>query len=126
MKALFTWILAIVMFAQSLTPRAAIELLRSTDVWAHYREHQEEQSQPLSLLDFLWMHYSVDSDHTKQKKHHLPSFDFNSVASFFVVPSAWVSLDKKATVSVLTSANFHWLNSYAFLTFKALICPPRA
>lgn len=126
MKTLFIWILAIVMFAQSLMPRAAVDLIRSSDVWEHFREHQKEQAQPLSFLDFLLMHYSADSEHTKQKKHHLPSFDFNSIASFFVLPSASVSLDTQAVVTFITSANFRWLNSYAFLSFKALICPPRA
>ena len=126
MKATLTFLLAIIVFAQSLLPRTATELLHSPDVWEHFEEHKAECPASLSFFDFLWMHYSADSEHTKQKEHHLPSFDFNSVASFFVLPSASVSFDAQTVVTFLTSANFHWLNSYAFLSFKALICPPRA
>jgi hypothetical protein len=125
-KPVLTWILTVLLLAQSFLPRTAMDLLRSSDVWAHYREHQQEQQQPLSFLDFLWMHYSADSEHTKQKEHHLPSFDFNSVTGFFFFFSAVVSFESHPFVTFLTQANFQWLNSYAFLSFRALICPPRA
>ncbi|MFN8344587.1 MAG: hypothetical protein U0X91_06275 [Spirosomataceae bacterium] len=125
-KSALTWVLAVLLLVQSFLPRTAMDLLHSSDVWAHYREHQQEQPQPLSFLDFLWMHYSADSEHTKQKKHNLPGFDFNSIAGFFVLPSALVSFENRPSVSFLAKADFQWLNSYAFLSFRAMICPPRA
>ncbi|WP_428657957.1 hypothetical protein [Runella sp.] len=126
LKSFFIRTLAILLLAQSFLPRTAMDLLRSSDVWAHYREHRQEQQQPLSFLDFLWMHYAADSEHTKQKKHHLPSFDFNGVTGFFVLPSANVSFEITGTTVFFHKPDFQWLNSYAFLSFKALICPPRA
>lgn len=125
-KSILTWIVAGILLAQSFLPRTAMDLLRSSDVWTHYREHQQEQEKPLSLLDFLWMHYSADSEHTKQKEHHLPSFDFNGIAGLFVLPSATISFEQQPIAAFLLKANFQWLNSYAYLSFKALICPPRA
>ena len=55
-KPILTWIVAGILLAQSFLPRTAMDLLRSSDVWAHYREHQQEQQKPLSFLDFLSFH----------------------------------------------------------------------
>jgi hypothetical protein len=107
-------------------PRAALGLLQSPDVWQHYYEHQREESAPLGFLDFLWMHYAADSQHTKQKKHHLPSFDFQGIAGLFVLPSAVISFEKQPVVGYLPKAAFAWHNDYSFLSSRALICPPRA
>lgn len=114
------------LLSQSLLPRTALDLLRSPDVWSHFREHQQEEKQKLGFIDFLLMHYSADSEHTKQKKHHLPSFDFSSVAGLFVLPSAVVSFENPLFVFFLPKANFEWLNAYAFQSSQVLICPPRA
>jgi len=121
-----TWILAGVLLLQSFLPRTAMHLLSSSDVWAHYREHQQEQQQPLSFLDFLWMHYSADSEHTKQKKHQLPSFDFNGVMGLFVLPVAIVSFENQPITDLAYKADFTWFNLYAYHSSQALICPPRA
>ncbi|MFN4145887.1 MAG: hypothetical protein ACK4GN_08700 [Runella sp.] len=126
MKLLLTYILSTVLLVQSLLPRPALGLLQSVEVWQHYREHQREQSQPLGLWDFFMMHFSADSEHTKQKKHHLPTFDFNSTVGLFVLPSAVVSLQNPSIHHFLYKANFLWLNLYKFQTSQVLICPPRA
>lgn len=125
MKVLATYFLAIVVLTQSLLPRAAMDLLHSPEVWAHFEEHKQETPQPLSFWQFMLMHYSADSDHTKQKKHHLPRVDFNAVTGLFILPSAIIALEPHALPDFYYKANFQWLNSYAFLSFKALICPPR-
>lgn len=126
MKVLATYFLAIVVLAQSLLPRAAMDLLHSPEVWAHFEEHKQETPQPLSFWQFMVMHYSADSDHTKQKKHHLPSVDFNAVTGLFVLPTAILALEHYPVPVFSYKANFQWLNSYAFLSCKALICPPRS
>lgn len=118
--------LAIVVFLQSLLPRTATELLRSPEVWAHYHEHQQEQKQPLSIWQFLQMHYSIDSKHTKQHKHHLPSFDLSSTAGFFVLPAAIIDLLPPAISFLCVRPAFQWDNSYVFDITRSLICPPRS
>lgn len=125
MKVLATYFLATVVLAQSLLPRAAMDLLHSPEVWDHFEEHRQEAQQPLSFWQFMMMHYSADSDHTKQKKHHLPSVDVNAVTGLFILPSAGIALEQHALRAFYYKADFQWLNSYAFLSFKALICPPR-
>lgn len=126
MKVLVAYSLALMVLAQSLLPRAATDLLRSPEVWAHFEEHKQESPQPLSFWQFMLMHYSADSNHTKQTKHHLPSVDFNGVAGLCVLPSVAIALEHYSLPIFAKKANFQWLNSYAFLSFKALICPPRA
>jgi hypothetical protein len=125
MKIASAYFLAIVVFLQSLLPRTATELLRSPEVWAHYYEHQQLQKQPLSIWQFLQMHYSVDSKHTKQHKHHLPSFDLSSASGFFMMPTAIVELVPPVISSLLMKPVFHWANSYFFYIIQTLICPPR-
>lgn len=126
MKILVAYCLAFVVLVQSILPRAATDLLHSPEVWAHFEEHKQEQQKPLSFWQFLMMHYSADSNHTKQTKHHLPSVDVNGVTGLFVLPSIIVALEDTCISIFPDKANFQWLNSYAFLSFKALICPPRA
>ncbi|AEI49936.1 hypothetical protein [Runella slithyformis] len=126
MKVLATCFLAIVVLAQSLLPRAAMDLLHSPEVWAHFEEHRQEAPQPLSFWEFMMMHYSADSDHTKQKKHHLPSVDANAVTGLYLLPSAIIALEQHSLRYFYKKADFQWLNSYAFLSFKALIYPPRS
>jgi len=126
LKSLFTLALTSLMLAQSLLPRTALSLLRSPEVMKHYEEHQQEQKQPLGFIDFLVMHYSADSEHAKNTKHHLPTFDLNSVVGFFVIPSAFVSFELPLAVAFLDKATFQWRNAYTFQPFQALICPPRA
>ncbi len=119
-------ILSILILAQSLVPRVYTSLLASAEVWQHFQEHRAESKQGLSILDFLEMHYGSDSKHTKEKCHHLPQLDLNSVTGFCVLPEA-STLEKQTTISISTSEpNFFWLNLYSFVPTKALICPPRA
>lgn len=126
MKSIVGCILASILLVQSFMPRAALSLLQSSDVWSHYYEHQQEQQQPLNFFDFLWMHYSADSEHTKQKKHHLPSFDFHSVASLFVLPSLAISFEHHPMTAFFDEPHFRWLNLYNFQSLRVLMCPPRA
>ncbi|MFN8343881.1 MAG: hypothetical protein U0X91_02695 [Spirosomataceae bacterium] len=125
MKIVATYILTIAVFLQSLLPRTAAELLHLPEVWAHYHEHQQEQKQPLSIWQFLQMHYAVDSKHTKQHKHHLPSFDLSSAAGFFVLPVATIELVSPSISFLLMKPGFYWENSYFFHITQTLICPPR-
>ncbi len=126
MKVLVAYCLACIVLVQSLLPRTATDLLHSPEVWAHFKEHKQETPAPLSFWEFLWMHYSADSTHTKQTKHHLPSMDVNGTAGLCVLPIAILSFESNIPVFFSKETNFQWLNSYAFLSFKALICPPRA
>ncbi|MEZ4904357.1 MAG: hypothetical protein R2822_22715 [Spirosomataceae bacterium] len=125
-KSLLAFLLTGLMLAQGLLPRTALDLLRSPEVMKHYREHQQEEKEPLGFMDFLMMHYSADSEHTKQKKHHLPIFDLQSVVGFFVVPVPFISFESPLVVALLDKAAFQWRNAYTFQPFEALICPPRA
>lgn len=126
MKVLSAYFLAFVVFAQSLLPRAATDLLHSPEVWAHFEEHRQESQQSLSFWEFLTMHYAADSDHTKQKKHHLPSFDLSGVAGFFVLPATTLELLLSHTYTFFETKSFLWDNSYSFLLTKSLIFPPRS
>lgn len=126
MKSIAAFFLATNLLVQSLLPPASAELLCAPELWRHFREHQREATQPLSLWDFLQMHYAADSKHTKQKKHHLPSFSFGSVAGFFVLPSACVSMLDCPLFNFAQKNTFNWANSYSFLLTRTLVCPPRA
>ncbi|WP_428657963.1 hypothetical protein [Runella sp.] len=125
MKIVAAYCLVFVMLIQSLLPRAAAELVHSPEVWAHYREHQREEKQSLSFWAFLQMHYSADSKHTKQKKHHLPSYDLSSTIGFFVVPAAASVLFNPKVYCLIVKPSFHWDNSYFFTIVYSLIFPPR-
>lgn len=125
MKFVFAGILAIFMLMQSLIPRVATDLLHSPEVWKHFIEHQKEQKPPLDFFDFLSMHFSADSKHTKQKKHHLPSFDFNSIVGFCVLPTATIAYLNTVEIIFSTKAQFQWANLYNYQATEALICPPR-
>jgi len=125
-KTIATIFLASMVLVQSLFPRTGFDLLRSPEVWQHYREHQRESSTPLHFWVFLQMHYAADSNHTKQKKHHLPAFDFSSTAGFFVIPSALISFINCTTALFVEKSIFGWSNLYFFLPTQTLVCPPRA
>ena len=126
MKSWVAFFLTINILAQSLLPPASMELLRSPELWEHFREHQRQTTEPLSFWAFLQMHYTADSEHTKHKKHHLPSFNSGSTAGFFILPSACASFFDCPVFNFVEKTTFNWANSYSFLLTRALICPPRA
>ncbi len=126
MRGIAAFFLAINFLGQSLLPPASVELLRSPELWQHFREHQRETTAPLSFWAFLQMHYAADSEHTKQKPHHLPSLDLSGAASFCATPTPSVSFLNCPVLGFIEKATFNWANSYSFLLTRALICPPRA
>ena len=126
MQNIAAFFLAINLLAQSLLPPTSVELLRSPELWQHFREHQRETTEPLSFWEFVQMHYAADSEHTKQKKHHLPSLDLTGAVGFCALPLACVSFFDCPTFGFISKAIFNWANSYSFLLTRALICPPRA
>ena len=126
MKPFWAVILSSLIVVQSLVPRAYVGLLRSPEVWQHFKEHQAETKNQLGLWEFILMHYGSDSKHTKQKCHHLPPLDLSSAVGFFVLPENPFVVSNSPVFFTENEPNFFWLNLYSFNASNKLICPPRA
>lgn len=131
MKQITAILLSLQILLGSLFPKVdAVQWAKVGELVKHYQEHVVAENQGLSFMDFLVMHYSSSSKHTKTAKHshsNLPHLDsHNSVITYCepVFRSTIVS-----PITVLQSypePNFVWQNLYHFSLSRTLLNPPRA
>lgn len=131
MKKIIAITLSIQILLGSLFPRIdAMELAKIGTLIQHYQEHKSVENQDLSFIDFLIMHYSTTSNHTKTAKHshhNLPNFgSHNSVLTYCEhvykanIPSLEVNFNP------FSEPNFTWQNFYHFSISRTLLNPPKS
>ena len=103
------------------------ESLRLGELCKHYQLHQKVEEIPLSLTDFIWMHYAAESTHRKDNSHSkLP--DIQSVTSHFclIVFRYIITLPLQAVLVFLTTAVYGLQGFPYFFAFSAdFFTPPR-
>ncbi|GAB4041626.1 hypothetical protein GCM10028774_50320 [Spirosoma jeollabukense] len=122
------FLLAGLVLGSSLLPGFGVDQsAKLVDLIQHYQEHRQTEPE-LSFLDFIVMHYGVNSEHHKHPNHshqNLPSSN-HSVPVY--TPGA-IRLAAIFPVQFLVSTKtdyFRKADLYTFLTVFALINPPRA
>ncbi len=114
---------------ESILPNSAgfSESMRLGELYTHYELHQKTCKSPLSLVDFMWMHYAAESKHRNEHSHSkLPSV--HNTSSFFsiiqnkevlCVPKFAEIIGNATKVIVLYEA------TYLFAFSVDLFTPPR-
>ena len=108
----------------------AMQLAKIGELVKHYQEHVATENQELSFVDFLVMHYSSDSIHTKTAKHshsNLPHLDSHHVVIAYCEP-IFKSIIPSSSSTIFQSfpePNFSWQNFYHFSLSQTLLNPPK-
>ncbi|QMW01009.1 hypothetical protein [Spirosoma foliorum] len=128
MKSIVAFLLAGLVLGSSLLPGFGVDQsARLVDLVEHYQEHRQTEPE-LGFLDFMVMHYGVNSEHQKHPNHshqNLPS----SSHSMPVYTAQAIRLLLVSSASVLIAAKADFVRKadlYDFLATFALINPPRA
>lgn len=109
----------------------AMQLAKIGELVKHYQEHVATENQELSFVDFLVMHYSSTSNHTKTAKHshsNLPHLDSHHVVIAYCEPIS-KSIIPSSSSTIFQSfpePNFSWQNFYHFSLSQTLLNPPKA
>ena len=106
----------------------AIQLAKIGELIKHYQEHVSNENQDLSFVDFLIMHYSSDSNHTKTAKHshsNLPHLDSHHAVVSFCEPVFKSILPSSTIYQSFSEPNFSWQNFYHFSLSQTLLNPPK-
>lgn len=96
------------------------------DLLQHYTKHRQE-SPELSFLDFMEMHYGVNSEHQKHPNHshhNLPAVG-HALSAFAPVPLPLLVLVSLSVLLLAQAACFRYANLYSYLRVSSLIYPPR-
>jgi hypothetical protein len=114
----------------SLFPRIdATELAKIGELIEHYQEHKSSENQDLSFVDFLIMHYSPSSNHTKTAKHshqNLPNFNSHNAVISYCEPTFKANIPTfEANFKPYSEPNFTWQNLYHFSISRTLLNPPK-
>ena len=106
------------------------QLAKIGELVKHYKEHVATESQDLSFVDFLIMHYSSDSKHTKTAKHshsNLPHLDSHHVVIAYCEPVFKNIIPSSSTIfQSFPEPNFTWQNLYHFSLSETLLNPPKS
>jgi hypothetical protein len=130
MKRIVAILLSLQILLGSLFPNVdTMQLAKIGELVKHYQEHVATENQDLSFIDFLIMHYSTTSNHTKTAKHshsNLPHFDSHNVVITFCEPVFKSILPTTLAVSAtFPEPNFVWQNLYHFSLSRTLLNPPK-
>lgn len=122
--------LSIQILLGSLFPRIdAMELAKIGTLIQHYQEHKSVENQDLSFIDFLIMHYSTTSNHTKTAKHshhNLPNFNsHHTVLTYCETNLKPIIPSFEANFMPFSEPNFTWQNFYHFSISRTLLNPPK-
>ncbi len=129
MKPIVALVLAFLFLIGSLFPRTDMEeVFKIPNLVQHYLEHKEKATQGFSFLDFLNLHYGINSTHaqTHQKEHaSVPMFHAHCAGLTFVLPVSyfmWKAIPEVVLSSLYTSF-YH--NTYQYLFSFSFLRPPR-
>ena len=130
MKRLIAILLSLQILLGSLFPNVdAVQLAKIGELVKHYQEHIATDNQNLSFVDFLIMHYSSTSNHTKTAKHshsNLPHLDSHNVVFAYCEPVLKSIIPSSSTVlQSFPEPNFTWQNLYHFSHAQTLLNPPK-
>jgi hypothetical protein len=130
MKRIIAILLSMQILLGSLFPNVdAMQLAKIGELIKHYQEHVATENQDLSFVDFLIMHYSSDSNHTKTAKHshsNLPHLDSNHVVIAYCEPVFKNIIPSSSTIfQSFPEPNFVWQNLYHFSLSQTLLNPPK-
>ena len=107
-----------------------MELAKIGELIEHYQEHKTLENQELSFVDFLIMHYSTSSNHTKTAKHshhNLPSFNSHNLTIAYCEPTFKTNIpSSEANITPFSEPNFAWQNFYHFSISRTFLNPPKA
>ena len=129
MKKIIAITLSIQILLGSLFPRIdALEWVKIGELIQHYQEHKAIENQNLSFMDFLIMHYSTASNHTKTAKHshhNLPNFNSHHSVTY-CEPTFKANIPSfEANYKPFSEPNFSWQNFYHFSISRILLNPPK-
>ncbi len=130
MKRIIAITLSIQILLGSLFPRIdATELAKIGELIQHYQEHKATENHNLSFIDFLIMHYSTTSNHTKTAKHshqNLPNFNAHNSVLAYCEPAFKANIpSSEAHFKPFFEPNFAWQNFYHFSISRTLLNPPK-
>jgi hypothetical protein len=130
MKRMIAILLSLQILLGSLFPNVdAMQLAKIGELVKHYQEHVATENQDLSFVDFLIMHYSSTSEHTKTAKHshsNLPHLDsHHSLISYCEPVFKSIIPSSVAVVATFPEPNFVWQNLYHFSLSRTLLNPPK-
>ncbi len=127
MKTFLASILFCIFFGGSLLPKVGMEQsFKAHELLKHFQDHKKQATKGFSFMDFLWLHYSADSKHSKTTQHpNLPSLDFSGICAF-VLPSILLLFLAPYIRSISRRGQINWSNHYQFTLMNVLIAPPRA
>jgi hypothetical protein len=130
MKKIIAITLSFQILLGSLFPRIdAVELAKIGELIEHYQEHKAAENQDLSFVDFLIMHYSTASNHTKTAKHshqNLPNFNSHHAVITYCEPNLKTIIPSfEANFKPFSEPNFSWQNFYHFSISRTLLNPPK-
>ncbi len=131
MKKIIAIALSFQILLGSLFPRInAMELAKVGELIEHYQEHKSAENQDLSFVDFLIMHYSTASNHTKTAKHshhNLPTFNSHHAIITYCESAFKANIPSfEANFKPFIEPNFSWQNFYHFSISRTLLNPPKA
>jgi uncharacterized protein YfbU (UPF0304 family) len=131
MKQMIAILLSMQILLGSLFPNVdTTQLAKIGELIKHYQEHVATENQDLSFVDFLIMHYSSDSNHTKTAKHshsNLPHLDSHHVVIAYCEPVFKSIIPSSSNVlRSFPEPNFAWQNLYHFSLSQTLLNPPKS
>ncbi|GAB3997170.1 hypothetical protein GCM10028807_41670 [Spirosoma daeguense] len=116
------------MLGSSLLPGFGVDQsYKVVDLLKHYKEHQQTEPE-LGFLDFIVMHYGVNSEHHKHPNHshhNLPTVG-HAVPTFTSFATQFFTLAASVILLLRRKARFNYANLYSFVSVTSLINPPRA
>jgi len=127
MKNALALLLFTLFFSGSLIPKVGLEQsFKANELLKHFQDHQQMSPEGISFADFLWLHYSADSNHTKTSQHPtLPAFDLSG-AFGYVLPTFTLMLLIPTLLACVVRLRSRWENQYQFSYVRVVIAPPRA
>ena len=130
MKSVTALFLAILLFAESLFPKAIAlsESAKFFQLVSHFLEHVQEFKDDISFSQYLWMHYNPESDHEDASHHHEKLPNFHSQTVFFGICSAVFRLWVKESNGIELLGKLPlpiYENKYQFLFSSDLLNPPQ-
>lgn len=129
MKKIVLYSMFILFGLESILPNTAgfSESLRLGELYNHYKLHQKIEMNPLSLSDFIWMHYAAESNHQTEHSHSkLPSV--HNASSFFSIIHTKEVLCVPKFIEIIgntTKAIMLYDATYLFAFSLDLFTPPR-
>ncbi|WP_461080620.1 hypothetical protein [Spirosoma flavus] len=128
MKSILALWMTMLMLGSSLFPGFGVDQSNKVvDLIQHFQEHRKTEP-ALSFLDFIVMHYGVNSEHHKHPNHshhNLPTIG-HAIPGFTPTPTQLFTLAALTILLLSRRAFFGYANLYSFVRVTSLINPPRA